>query len=193
MTIDEFKIYDKYCFAAIQYKAYHTVLPLLFELNKKYPRNSKIISRLGKTLSNQVICRSEEGREFLKEAIELFEREHNETQLIGHIFYYLYNLLNGEEFELLGKEIENFRTKIEYLPNYFRFLGKYYEQLDKPEEEIIEAFEEGMMISATLDEKIKSLGALLEYLTGRDDDKYELRIRELKKHLRQIGAAAEIV
>ena len=190
LTTEELKIYERYSFAAIQYKAYHTVLPLLFELNKKYKRNSKIISRLGKTLSNQVICRNEDGREFLKEAIALFEKEHNETQLTGNIFYYLYNLLNDGEFRILNEEIERFKNKIEHLPNYFRFLGKYYEQLDKPEEEVIKVFEEGIKISTSMDEKMKSINALLEYLNNKDDEKYKLRIGEFKEYLRQLSPAA---
>ena len=98
-----------------------------------------------------------------------------------------------EEFDLLKTEIELFKKRIENLPNYFRFLGKYYEQLDKPEEKIIEVLEEGIIISTSVDEKMKSIGALLEYLTNRDHDKYKLRIRELKEHLRQISPAANIV
>ncbi|MEK0337176.1 MAG: tetratricopeptide repeat protein, partial [Nitrosopumilus sp.] len=192
-TVDDFKIYGRYVFAAIQYKAYHTVLPLLFELNKKYPRNSKIISRLGKTLSNQVICRSKEGREFLNKVIELFEKEHNETQLIGHIFFYLYSLLNDEEFEILNKEIECFKNKIEHLPNYFRLLGKYFEQLDKAEEEIIECFEKAIEISPSNDEKKWSVKALLYYLTNKDSDKYKIRIEQLKEQLRQFSPAAKNV
>jgi len=39
-----------------QFTIKHTKLslPLLFTLNDKFPNNSKIVSRLGKTLSNQV-------------------------------------------------------------------------------------------------------------------------------------------
>jgi tetratricopeptide (TPR) repeat protein len=192
LMIDEFKIYDKYCFLAIQYKAYHTVLPMLFELNKKFPGNSKIISRLGKTLSNQDICRSEEGREFLKEAIELFEREHNETQLIRHIFFYLYSLLNDDEFEILNKEIEFFKNKMEHLPYYFRFLGKYYEQLDKGEEEIIEVLEKAIELSHTDDEKKLSVSTLLNYLTNMAGDKYNMRIEQLEKNLEQKNPAANM-
>ncbi|PCJ84320.1 MAG: hypothetical protein COA57_09450 [Flavobacteriales bacterium] len=190
LTVGEFKIYNKYVFIAIQYKAYHTVLSLLFELNQKYPGNSKIISQLGRTLSNRIICRRKEGREFLKEAIELFEREHNEKQLIGHVFFYLYNLLNDEEFKLLDKEIELFKNKIEHLPKFFRFLGKYYGQLGKPEEEIIEVFEKAIKISLSNDEKNWSVSALLNYLTNRDSDKYKMRIEQLKENTRQLSPAS---
>ncbi|MHA2039828.1 MAG: tetratricopeptide repeat protein, partial [Promethearchaeota archaeon] len=183
LMIDKFKIYDKYCFLAIQYKAYHTILPMLFELNKKYPGNSKIISRLGKTLSNQDICRSEEGREFLKEAIKLFEREHNETQLIGHIFFYLYSLLNDDEFKILNKEIDGFKYKIEHLPYFFRFLGNYYMKLDKGEEEIIEVLEKAIELPQTADDMKLSVSKLLNYLTTMAGDKYKMRIEQLKEHL----------
>ena len=185
LTIDEFKIYDRYCFAAIQYKAYHTILPLLFELHKKYPENLKIVSRLGKTLSNQVICRNEEGRKFLLKAIELFESNYDEKQLSGHVFFYLYNLLSNEEFEVLKDEIKRFKNKIEHLPNYYRLLGNYYDQLDKPEKEIIEYFDKAIEISSSNDEKVRSVNTLLNYIINKSEHKYKIRIERLKDHLKQ--------
>ena len=187
LEINDFKVFDRYIFSAIQYKAYHTIVPLLFELNKKYPNNLKIISRLGKTLSNQVVCRNEEGRKFLLKAIELFENKQNEKQLIGHIFFYLYNLINNEEYELFDREINRFKIYIEDLPAYYRFLGKYYEQQDKPEEETIEHFKKAIEISSSDDEKVKSINSLLNYLLSRNDNKHEKRIEQLKELLRQIS------
>ncbi len=167
----------------------HTVLQLLFELNEKYPGNSKIISRLGKTLSNQVICRNEEGQEFLMEAIEIFEREDNKKQLFGHIFFYLYNLLNDEKFERLNEEIKRFKNKIKHLPSYFLFLGEYYEQLDKPEEEIINLFEDSIRISSSDNEKRKSVYSLLNYLANKDGDRFRIRIEHLNETLIQLSPA----
>ena len=193
LTIDEFKVYDRYCFAAIQCKAYHTILPLLFELHTKYPINSKILSRLGKTLSNHVICRHKEGRNFLLKAIELFESNHNEQQLIGHIFFYLFNILNNEEYELLEDEIERFKNKIEHLPNYYQFLGNYYEQLNKPENEIIALFKKAIELSLSNDEKVRLVSALLNYLTNKSEHKYKIEIERLKGYLKQKSPAASIV
>jgi len=65
--------------------------------------------------------------------------------------------------------------------------------LDKPVEEIIEVYKESIIISTSVDEKMKSIGVLLEYLTNRDHDKYKLIIRELKENLSQISPAANIV
>ncbi len=184
LSIEEFKIYDKYCFAAIQYKAYHTIIPLLFDLHKKYPNDSKTVSRLGKTLSNPIICRHEESQKILLEAIELFESNNNEQQLIGHIFFYLYNLLNNEKYELLEVEIKRFRDKIVHLPNYYQFLGNYHIQLGKPENEVIEKFEKAIVISSSNDEKARSVNTLLNYLIEKNKHKYETQIEQLKDHLK---------
>ena len=184
LSIENFKIYDKYCFAAIQYKAYHTIIPLLFDLYKKYPENSKTLSRLGKTLSNPIISRHEEGQKYLLKAIELFESNNNEQQLIGHIFFYLYNLLNNEKYELLKIEIKRFKNKIVHLPDYYQFLGNYYIQLGNPENEVIEHFQKAIEISSSNDEKTRSVNTLLNYLIGKNKHKYKAQIERLKDHLK---------
>jgi len=154
-------------------------LPILYKLNKKYPSNSKIVSRLGKTLSNQVIAQNEEGWKFLKEAIILFKNENNNEKVIDHIFYYLYNLLNNEYIELLQKEIEYYENEIKNQPRYYQLLALYKESIGKPEEEIIKAFETAINIAETNEEKLFSLKALLNYLSV-DPDKNSAKIEELK-------------
>ena len=126
-------------------------------------------------------------------AIELFESNYDEKQLSGHVFFYLYNLLNNEEFEVLKDEIKRFKNKIEHLPNYYQFLGNYYDQLDKPEKEIIEHFEKAIEISSSNDEKVRFVNTLLNYLINKSEHKYKIRIERLKDHLKQKSPAANMV
>lgn len=168
-------------FFSIQYNAYQTILPLLFQLNEKFPDNSKILSRLGKTLSNKLISKNEEGWVYLRKNIDLLKKDNKQEQYEGHIYYYLYNLLNNRKFNLVQVELNIYKEGIQDKPKYHRFLATFYEVLSKPEEEIISQHKTAFKISDTNDEKLKSINSYLDYLTRIDGLKYRLKIEELKK------------
>lgn len=193
LSLTDFRIYHKYIFQAIEQKSYHSIIPLLFQLYKNYPNNLRIISWLGRTLSNQVIDRNEEGRKFLKQAITLYKEvwinEPDETKKVNlrkqyddHIFYYFYNLLNNEQKETLQTEIDNYQNDVRHLPKYHRFLARYFEFLEKSEKDIISSYETAINISETIEEKLKSFEALIDYLTTKNEGKYHQRIDGLRKH-----------
>ena len=182
----DFKMFDKYMFFSIQYKAYQTILPLLVKLNDKFPENSKIVSRLGKTLSNQTIKRNEKGWIYLKEVIELFKKENNIEKHEEHIYYYLYNLLNNERMDLLAEELETYKQYIRDKPKYYRFLARISESSNKSFEEIVARYEEALKISDTKKEELNSVEAYLDYLTKIDLIQYQSKIEMLKTSLSKL-------
>jgi hypothetical protein len=194
LSLADFRIYHKYIFQAIELKSYYSIIPLLFQLNTKYPNNLRIISWLGRSLSNQVIARNEEGRKYLRQAITLYKEvwlnESDETkkrnlrkQYEDHIFYFLYNLLSNEQKKTLQKEIENHQNDVRHLPKYHRFLARYFEFLEKSEADIISCYEAAINISETIEDKLKSFEALIYYLTTKYEGKYHQRIDGLKKQI----------
>jgi|GEM_PF-6245615 len=170
-------------FFSIQYNAYQTILPLLFKLKDKFPENAKILSRLGKTLSNQIIERNEEGWPYLKKAMELFKNENNTEQHDAHIYHYLYNLLNNERMDLLAGELETYRQYISDKPKYYRFLARVAENLNQFSEEIIALYEKALNLSDVKEEEIKSIESYLDYLTKIDPLLHQSKIQILRKRL----------
>jgi tetratricopeptide (TPR) repeat protein len=179
MSLSDFKIYDRYSFFSIQYKAYQTIVPLLFKLNGKFPGNTKNISRLGKTLSNQVISRNEEGWSFLKESISLLKNENKEKEMQENIRFYFYNLLNNDKLELLASEIQNYDSDIEQNSAYLLFSANYFQKLGKSEEIIINIYQEAICIAKTKVEKLKAMEGLLRYLSTINREKNKRLFEEL--------------
>jgi tetratricopeptide (TPR) repeat protein len=147
-SFGNYKEYDRYVSLAIHYNAYHSILPILFKLNEKFPDNLKIVSRLGRTLSNQVIARNKEGGEYLKQAITLckeawisetdeMKKAHFRKRYDDHVFYYLNNLLCNEQKETLKSEMINYQNDIKCIPEYHRLFARHFEFLEKSAEEII--------------------------------------------------------
>lgn len=173
--------YRNYINRAIYYKAYQTVIPLLFKLNEKFPNDSKIVSRLGKTLNNKEVGRYVEGFKYIKEAISLFESENNKEKYEDFVFFYLYGLLNIKDGETLKSEIENYKNKIKHLAKYYRFLGIYFQFLKHPESKIIETYKTAIQIGETNEEKLKAIEPLLVFMEIHDRDKYKTMIEEITK------------
>ncbi|MBK7031281.1 MAG: hypothetical protein IPH45_19685 [Bacteroidales bacterium] len=184
---DEIRFYEKYTYLAIQHKAYHSILPFLYKLNEKFPHSFKIISRLGKTLSNQVIARAEEGCVFLKEAISLFQQEQNEKEMQDHLVFYFNNLLFNEKLELLEEELQFYKQEIKFNYTYNLFRANYSIKQEKPEEEIINLFEEALETAELKAEKLKVIHALLKYLSTIEQKNYTDLVKKL------ITITAEIV
>jgi tetratricopeptide (TPR) repeat protein len=147
-SFSSFKEYEKYVFLAIHFNAYHSILPILFKLNEKFPDNLKIVSRLGKTLSNQVIARNKEGWGYLKQAITLYKEAWiSETDEIkkanfrklydDYVFYYFNNLLCNGQKETLKTEMINYQNDIRGIPEFHPFFARHFEFLEKSAEEVM--------------------------------------------------------
>jgi tetratricopeptide (TPR) repeat protein len=174
--------YRNYINGAIRYKAYGTSIQLLFNLNTKFPNDSKIVSRLGKTLCNKAVGRIEEGRVFIKQAIELFKKENDKINYEKFILYYLNGLLNNEYLELLSEEVQQYGYDLKLNVNYFIFIANYYRKLGKSEDEIIKIYKEAISIVKTKGEKVKAVESLLRYLTILDDEKHKTLFEEMKMY-----------
>jgi tetratricopeptide (TPR) repeat protein len=180
LELPEITNYRNYINRAINYKAYMTILPLLFNLNKKFPNDSKILSRLGKTLCNKQIGKANEGRVYIKEAIELFKKENNLKNYYDFVFYYLYGLLNENNYEVLETEIAIYKKDIKHLSKYHRFLAWGKETSNESIDKIISEYETAIIISETIGEKLKSIESFLDYLFRIDSVEYESKIKDLK-------------
>ena len=170
-SCDDLNLYERYIFHAIRLKALHSVLPLLFALNKKYPNNPRIISRLGKTLANPVINRAEEAIPFIIEAIDLYKQRMDKDQTIDHIIYYLRGLLYAEQLDLLKEKLEKYTPDLMGISKYHRFLARYFTYLKKPENEIMNQFQIAIEKAVTPDEyetSIKAYIYFLEYESNED-------------------------
>ncbi len=182
ISFDEFKRYESYLFLSIQYKSYIKVLPLLEKLDEKFPDTSKLKSRLGKTLSNQVIGQQEKGWGYLKQAIQLFKKEKNIQQLQHHIIYYCYNLMNHQQMKLLDEELKAFAIDLIHDADYFRFMAHYSFANNQDLDEVIYYFEKAIDIAEGVSEKREFAESLLRFLSEQNSTlykKYFLKFEEL--------------
>jgi len=170
--------YKNFLQLAIQYKSYSQTLLILTVLNNKFPNDSKIKSGLGKTLSNSVIGKYEEGQKYLREAIELFKAEHNAQQLQSHIIYYLYNLINHAQAELLEKEFKRLEADLVKNADYFRFRAHYSFYENQNFDSAINYFEQAIEVASENDKR-EFVESLLRFL---DEKKKELHNTYFKKY-----------
>jgi tetratricopeptide (TPR) repeat protein/predicted amidohydrolase len=173
-TMTEVAEYEALLFLAIQYHAYTQVLPLLEKMDVMFPGNSKIKSRLGKTLCNETIAEHEKGRIYLKEAIRLFQVENNNAQVKGHIFYYYFNLLRSEEFDLLDEEMERYVSLIPQDADYLRFMAHYNYAKSKNIAEVVVFFEKAIEIAEGPEQKHEMAESLLRFLSNQSDPSYRI-------------------
>ncbi len=178
ISLIDYSDYKEFIQLAIQYKSYEQVLLILQELNKEFPDSSKIKSGLGKTLSNSVIKKYEEGQKYLREAIELFKKENNKQQLQSHIIYYLYNLKNHEQTEFLEKEFKRLKSDLVEDADYLRFEAHYTFYKTLAVEKAIPHFEKAIKIAPD-NEKREFVESLLRFL---DENKNELYKTYFKKY-----------
>jgi len=172
-SFSELKMYESFLFLAIQYKAYKTVVPILLKLDERFPGNSKIKSRLGKTISNQVIGEYQKGWRYLKQAVELFKNENNIQQLQGHIIYFFYNLLNQHQMELIEIEMKTYENDLVQDADYFRFMAHYSFVKNSNIEEAIGYFEKAIEINEGLLEKREFAESLLRFLSELNSPLYK--------------------
>ena len=162
---------------------------MLFKMKQVFPTDANITKKLGKTLSNRVINRREEGIKYLKEAITLYKKDNNQEEVCKLTLYYFYHLLNHEEFDTLNEEIEYYKSDIVDWPGFHRFLGVFKQNLGRPEEDIINEFEKAIDKSRTDEEKLKSIEVLLSFLIKLDVKKYATKIVDLKNHNLRLTSA----
>jgi len=182
-STQEIKGYESYIFLSIQNKSYTQILPILEILNDKFPDNSKIKSRLGKTLSNQVIGEHERGWRFLKQAIELFKKENNILQLQGHIIYYFYNLLNQHQIELIEKKIKIYENDLIQDADYFRFMAHFSFAKHSSIDEAIGHFEKAIDIAEGLIKKREFAESLLRFLSEQNNPLYKRYFLKYEEYL----------
>ena len=182
ISFDKFVNYEHFLFLAIQYKSYIKVLPLLVKLDEKFPDNSKLKSRLGKTLTNQVIGQKEKGWGYLKQAIQLFKKENNIQQLQNHIIYYCYNLINHKQMKLLDEELKTYAIDLIHNANYFRLMAHYSFVKNQNLDEAIIYFEKAIDMADGVTAKREFAESLLRFLSEQNSTLYKnyfLKFEEL--------------
>jgi tetratricopeptide (TPR) repeat protein len=175
LSIEDFKIYDKYIDWSLRdnIRAYHHTLELLFKLNEKFSGNSKIISRLARTLCSQVISENEKGRNYSKQAIILFKKENNNKQLQSMLIFYLYNLLNQHQMELIETEMKTYEKDLIQDADYFRFMAHYSFTKNSHIDEAIGFFEKAIDHAEDLIEKREFAESLLRFLSEQNNKLYK--------------------
>ncbi|MHB8772260.1 MAG: tetratricopeptide repeat protein, partial [Syntrophales bacterium] len=171
-SFDELQRYESFLFLSIQYRSYHKVLSLLEKLDKKFPANSRIKSRLGKTFSNQVIDQQEKGWSYLKDAIQLFKKENDSRQLQHHIIYYFYNLMHHQQMKLLDRELNAYIIDLIHDAAYFRFMAHCSFVKNQDIDEAIIYFEKAIDIAEDVTKKKEYAESLLRFLSERNSKLY---------------------
>ena len=182
-TCDDLDLYNRYIFHAIRLKAFYSILPILFALQKKYPYNPRICSNLGKTLAHPTINRSEQAKPFIIKAIDLYKKSGDKDQTVNHIMYYLRGLLYTETLALLEKELEKYAPDLIGDPQYHRFLARYFIYLKKPEAEIMNQFQTAIKKEKTQDEYKKSIKAYIYFLENESSEAHLDIIDTLRNEL----------
>ena len=172
-SLNDLALYESFLFCAIQHKAYWQVLPILQKLDEKFPDNAKIKSRLGKTLSNQVINEYEQGQSYLKQAIALFKKENNHQQLQQHILYYCYSLKNHLQFDLLEQELKNYESDVIQDTDYFRFMGHYSFAKHQDLDQAINYFEKAIEMTKEPIKQREFVETLLRLLSEQNSPRYK--------------------
>ena len=175
LSLEDFKPYDKYLDWSLRdnIRAYHHALELLYKLNEKFPANSKIISRLGRTLSNKFIARYQEGWKFCKEGITLLKMENNPIQLQTLIISYFNSLLNQQQMELLETEMKAYAGDVIEIAHYFRFMAHYSFAKKSNMDEAIGHFEKAIHLAEGPAAKREFAESLLRFLSEQNSDLYK--------------------
>ena len=173
ISFNDLVLYERFLFLAIQYKAYLEVLPILQKLDEKFLDNAKLKSRLGKTLSNQVIDEYEKGQRYLKQAIALFKKENNRQQLQQHILYYCYSLNNHQQLDLLAEELQTYKSDLIQDADYFRFMGHYSFAKHQDLPKAINYFEQAIKMAEEPNEQREYAETLLRLLSEQNSPRYK--------------------
>ena len=167
------KLIDEFIYWAIMYHSYSAILPLLQKLDEKLPDNSRIKSKLGKTLCNQVVGRQEEGWGYLKQAIQLFKKENNIKQFQHHVIHYYYGLMYHQRMKLLDEELKAHADDLICDADYFIFMAHYIFSKKQNLDEAIAYFEKAINIAEGETKKREYAESLLRFLSGQDSTLYK--------------------